>query len=72
MRKLFFFAAIVAAAIVCRGQAPDNLVLVKGGTFKNTKSNYYGRGITISSFYMGTAHRHELGTRRASVKALVS
>ncbi len=35
------------------GQAPDNLVLVKGGTFKNTKSNYYGRGITISSFYIG-------------------
>jgi formylglycine-generating enzyme required for sulfatase activity len=32
---------------------PDNFVLVKGGTFKSTKSNYYGKGITISSFYIG-------------------
>jgi len=27
--------------------------LVKGGTFKNTKSNYYGKGVTISDFYIG-------------------
>jgi len=39
--------------MVCGGQAPDNFVLVKGGTFKNTRSNYKGRGITVSSFYMG-------------------
>jgi formylglycine-generating enzyme required for sulfatase activity len=53
MKKLFFFAAIAAAVMVCRGQTPDNLVLVKGGTFKNTRSNYYGKGVTISSFYIG-------------------
>ena len=34
-------------------KAPDNLVLVKGGTFKNTNSNYYGKSVTISSFYIG-------------------
>jgi len=28
-------------------------VLVKGGTFLNTKSNYYGKNITISNFYIG-------------------
>jgi len=32
---------------------PDNFVLVKGGTFKNTKSNYYGKSVTISNFYIG-------------------
>ena len=53
MRRLFLLAAIVVAAMVCGGQAPDNFVLVKGGTFKNTRSNYKGRGITVSSFYMG-------------------
>lgn len=30
-----------------------NLVLVDGGTFKNTKSNYYAKGVTLSSFYIG-------------------
>jgi formylglycine-generating enzyme required for sulfatase activity len=33
--------------------APANLVLVKGGIFKNTKSNYYGKGVTVSDFYIG-------------------
>ena len=33
--------------------APGSLVLVKGGTFKNTKSNYYDKGVTISDFYIG-------------------
>jgi len=31
----------------------DDLVFVKGGTFKDTKSNFYGKGITVSSFYIG-------------------
>ena len=28
-------------------------VLVKGGTFRNTKSNYYGKSVTIPDFYIG-------------------
>jgi formylglycine-generating enzyme required for sulfatase activity len=33
---------------------PDNFVLVKGGTFINKEStNYYGKSVTISSFYIG-------------------
>lgn len=31
----------------------DNLVLVSGGTFINTNSNYYNEGTTISDFYIG-------------------
>jgi formylglycine-generating enzyme required for sulfatase activity len=46
-------AAIVAVAGGSSGKAPQNLVLVKGGTFKNTKSNYYGKGVTLSDFYIG-------------------
>jgi formylglycine-generating enzyme len=53
MKKLIVFTAIMIAASACAGETPDNLVLVKGGTFKDTKSNYYGKGITISSFYIG-------------------
>jgi sulfatase modifying factor 1 len=45
--------AIVAVASGPSGEAPENFVLVKGGTFKNTKSNYSGKGVTISSFYIG-------------------
>jgi formylglycine-generating enzyme required for sulfatase activity len=53
MRKLSIFAAIMVLASACLGAAPDNFVLVKGGSFKNTKSNYYGKGVTVSDFYIG-------------------
>lgn len=32
---------------------PDSLVLIKGGQFKNSKSNYYGKGVSVSDFYIG-------------------
>lgn len=54
MRRPFAWAAIVA---VCLASVPiaaaENLVLVKGGTFRNLKSNYYGRSVTVSDFYIG-------------------
>jgi len=53
MRKASIVAAIVLAACACSAQAPHNFILVRGGAFKNTKSNYYGKGVTISSFYIG-------------------
>src|SRR4051812_47146290 len=31
---------------------PDNFVLVKGGTFINTKSNLHGKRATIADFYI--------------------
>jgi formylglycine-generating enzyme len=52
MRKLFVVAAITVVAGVCWGEMPGNFVLVKGGTFKNTTSNFYGNGVTISDFYI--------------------
>ena len=62
MRKPAILVAILAVAILAAvmGVAcdashpvPDGFVLVKGGSFKNTKSNYYGKGVTVSDFYIG-------------------
>jgi sulfatase modifying factor 1 len=53
MRNRFILVAILMVAIAAFGEMPGNFVLVKGGTFKDTKSNYYGKGITVSSFYIG-------------------
>ena len=30
-----------------------NMVLVQGGTFRNTRSNYYNKGVTVSDFWIG-------------------
>ena len=65
MKRLFLFlVAIVAVGGGCSTgkwspsnsasqKAPDNLVLVPGGTFKNTNSNYFGKGVTLPSFCIG-------------------
>jgi len=54
MRKplIFLLAAIMVVVSACSQKEPENL-LVKGGTFINTTSNYYGKSVTISSFYIG-------------------
>ncbi len=36
----------------CSREVPDNFVLVKGGTFVNTNSNFYGKNATILDFYI--------------------
>ena len=36
--------AIMIVFSTCSQVKPNNIVLVKGGTFMNTKSNYYGKG----------------------------
>jgi formylglycine-generating enzyme len=55
MRKLFvlFFAAIMVIVSACSKKGPENLVFVKGGAFINTTSDYYGKSVTISGFYIG-------------------
>lgn len=45
--------SISSTAYAAPESAPAGMVLVKGGTFKDTKSNYYGTGVTISDFYIG-------------------
>lgn len=62
MRRHFILAAtmvlvgltgLVARANDSLGKASADFVLVKGGTFKNTKSNYYGKSVTVPDFYIG-------------------
>lgn len=52
MKRLLTAAAIVAVGCACSAEVPDTFVLVKGGTFRNTTSNYYGKGVVISDFYI--------------------
>jgi len=55
MRKRFIFsiAPIMFLLISCSQKKLDNLIFVRGGTFVNPKSNFYGKGIIISDFYIG-------------------
>jgi sulfatase modifying factor 1 len=55
MRKLLIFllTAIMVVVCACSQGKPGDFVLVKGGTFRNTKSSYYGKSVTISDFYIG-------------------
>jgi formylglycine-generating enzyme required for sulfatase activity len=55
MSKLLIIVltAITVIVTACSQKAPDNFVLVKGGPFINTKSNYYGKSVTIPDFYIG-------------------
>ncbi len=53
IRTAFFLLAIMSVAFACSQGKPGDLILVKGGPFKNTKSNLYGKSIAISDFYIG-------------------
>lgn len=58
VRKLLIFLLIAIMFVVsaCSQEKTDknnSLVFVKGGAFKNTKSNYYGKDVTLSDFYIG-------------------
>ncbi|CAM4453752.1 formylglycine-generating enzyme family protein [Paenibacillus tarimensis] len=64
MRKLLIplLIAIMAAGSACSQDEPlqskqsdrhDGLVFIKGGTFTNTKSNFFGKSERISDFYIG-------------------
>jgi len=47
------FAATVVILISCSQEVTDHFVLVKGGTFKNTRSNFYTTQQTVPDFYIG-------------------
>lgn len=53
MRKLFVWAAMLIVASASWGKTSDGMVLVKGGRFQNARSNYYGKGVIVLSFYIG-------------------
>jgi sulfatase modifying factor 1 len=51
MNKLFLSIAAVMVISSCAQRLPDNFIMVKGGSFTNTHSNYYDQHITIPGFY---------------------
>ncbi len=57
--SVFLLIAIMVTAGACsqdeavNQKKTEEFVLIKGGTFINTKSNYYGKNVTTSDFYMG-------------------
>lgn len=62
MRRQFIRAVTVVVfgamtfAVLASGSSANisgNLVLVEGGVFRNAKSNYYGKGVSVSDFYIG-------------------
>jgi sulfatase modifying factor 1 len=55
MRNLLILllTAIIVIVGACVHKEHDNFELVKGGTFINTKSNLYGKNVTIPDFYIG-------------------
>jgi sulfatase modifying factor 1 len=65
MRTFLISLLVAATAVSSLAQtAADNLVLVKGGAFKNVRSNYYGktvgnsqsilaRNVAVADFYIG-------------------
>jgi formylglycine-generating enzyme len=55
MNKTFLpaLAALWAVAGSCSHKGPDDFIWVRGGTFTNTKSNYFGKGLTLPDFYIG-------------------
>jgi formylglycine-generating enzyme required for sulfatase activity len=54
MRKLSIIPITVLVVTSAWAQKPPaDLVFVEGGTFKNTRSNYYGKHATLPGFYIG-------------------
>ena len=52
--RILIIPFVTAAAVIassCSRKPPDHFVLVKGGTFKNPRSNYYGKTSAIPDFY---------------------
>lgn len=55
MKKLGILCIIlcIGSLTACSQQEPEGLVFVEGGSFIDTKSNYYGKDVTIEDFYIG-------------------
>lgn len=56
MKKLLLlvFCQLLIMNYSCSKKETNGLILIEGGLFTNTKSNYYNKKITVPSFYMGT------------------
>lgn len=53
MVVLVVLMVVMVAACGCAKENQKSFVLIKGGTFVNTNSNYFNETVIISDFYMG-------------------
>lgn len=55
MKKVLILFLIITIAVVssCSQKELKNFALVDGGSFVNTKSNYYGKSLSLPDFYIG-------------------
>ena len=55
MRRFFIvlLPSLVLLLGACSPGKPGDMVLVRGGAFKNQKSNYSGKNTTVPDFYIG-------------------
>src|SRR5688572_3475215 len=51
-RPFPLFTALLVAASVSAQEIPENFVLVEGGSFLHTKSNFHGKNVSVSDFYI--------------------
>lgn len=52
MKRLMIAGATLLIACGAWGQAASSFVLIRGGSFRNPTSNYYGKKVILSSFYI--------------------
>lgn len=55
MKKILVLIFIINMFILsaCSQNESDEFILVEGGSLKNTNSNYFGKDVAISDFYLG-------------------
>ena len=46
---IFLFCAVVSVS----AEENSGMVFVQGGTFRNTRSNYYNKGVSVSDYWIG-------------------
>ncbi len=74
LKSLILFLTIVSIVSSCSQKKIDDFILVKGGAFLNTTSNYYNKNITVSNFYMSKYEvsqkewRNVMGNNPSSIK----
>lgn len=55
MRKLTYLLCTILILLLsaCSKNSSDGLIMIQGGTFENTNSNFFDKQITIHDFYIG-------------------
>ncbi len=53
IRTLLILSIILCVCLSVSAHENSGMVFVQGGTFRNTRSNYYNKGVTVSDYWIG-------------------